>query len=236
MDNRTYHEHDLRLLLQQGDESAMKQVFRLYYPRLHYFSSKMIKEQSDAEDIVQEALLNFWINVKDKQIVPDNIQAYLYRMVRNRCMNYLERQQMLVNKSEEVITHMHREWQQQMDELALREEVYHKVSSQFHHLTTVQVQVIQLLFMEGLSVPEAAERLNTTENNIRNHKARAIERLKKLLTDELFICFIFFLNFFSFSCDKTDSSSDIYIKDEAHGNSTTYSPYHSKAAGTSAFN
>lgn len=214
----------------------MKEVFRLYYPRLHYFSSKMTGDLQEAEDIVQEALLNFWLNVKSKDIIPENIQAYLYRMVRNRCVNYLERQQMLAKKEEEVIGHMKQEWQRQMDELALREEVYHRVSSQFHHLTPVQVQVVQLLYQDGLSVAEAAAQLNTTDNNIRNHKARAIERLKKVLTEELFISFIFFLNFFPVSCDETRSSTDIYIKDAAHGNSTTYSPYHSETAQPSVVN
>ncbi|MGN6421224.1 MAG: RNA polymerase sigma factor [Pseudobacter sp.] len=233
MDNKTHHERDLIRLLKLGDEAAMKEIFRLYYPRLHYFSSKITGNLQQAEDIVQEALLNFWLNVSGKDIVPENIQAYLYRMVRNRCINYLERQQLLAQKEESVIRHTQEQWQQQMDELALREEVYHRVSSQFHHLTPVQVQVVQLLYNEGLSVAEAAERLNTTDNNIRNHKARAIERLRKVLTGELFV---FFIYFFSISCDETPSSTDIYLKDAAHGNSTTYSSYHSEAAQPAGIN
>lgn len=41
MDIKTHHERDLVRLLKLGDEAAMKEIFRLYYPRLHYFSSKI---------------------------------------------------------------------------------------------------------------------------------------------------------------------------------------------------
>ena len=199
MDNGHLHKESQRRLieqLKQGDETAMKHVFRLYYPRLHYFSSQLIGEPMDAEDIVQEAFLNFWLNIREKDVLPDNIQAYLYRMVRNRCLNYLERNRRLEERSGELAEHFREQAQRQMDELALKEEVYHRLHKEFVHLTPIQVQVIRLIYIEGLSIAEVAEKLGTTAMNVRTHKFRAMERLTKGMKDQFFGSFLFFFIFF----------------------------------------
>ena len=182
--------------LKQGDETAMKHIFRLYYSRLHYFSVQIIGDSMDAEDIVQEAFLNFWLNIREKDVTPDNIQAYLYTMVRNRCLNYLERNRTIEQKTGEVIEHFREQARRQMDEIALKEEIYHRLHKEFIHLTPIQVQVIRLLYIEGLSVAEVAEKLGTTPANVRTHKFRAMERLTKGMKDQFFTSIIFFLIFF----------------------------------------
>lgn len=184
--------------LRQGDETAMKHIFREYYSRLYYFSLKMIGNEADTEDIVQEAFLNFWINIREKDVSPENIQAYLYRMVRNRCVNYLQRQQMLDDRSGEVIEHFYNDCQRQMNTVAVQEELFHRVSREFAHLTPIQTQVMELLFVNGLSVAEVATQLKTTDNNVRNHKARALERLKTVVKTDIPSVIIFFLIFFKF--------------------------------------
>lgn len=178
--------------LKQGEEAAMKHVFREYYWRLHYFSFKMTGDMAGAEDIVQEAFLNFWINIKDKGVVPVNIQAYLYRMVRNRCMNYLERQRVVQERNGKVTERFYNSCHQQMDEIAVMEELFHRVTKEFTHLTPIQAQVMELLYLEGLPVAEVALQLGTTVNNIRNHKARALERLRAIIKNAILLLLLFF--------------------------------------------
>lgn len=180
--------------LQRGDETAMKVVFRRYYWQLRYFSFKIINNEPDAEDIVQDAFLNFWHAIKDRQMVPGNIQAYLYRMVRNRSINYLERRQMLDDRSTTVQEHFH-EWEARTDEIAMQQELFRRISEKFALLTPIQMQVMELLYIEGLSVAEVASQLNTTANNVRNHKARAVERLQTIFKTAILLLIIFFLIF-----------------------------------------
>lgn len=59
----------------------------LYRPVLHSIAYKMLGCTSTAEDMVQDAFLN-WLKVDQKKVV--NVKAYLVRSVTNSCLNYLQ--------------------------------------------------------------------------------------------------------------------------------------------------
>lgn len=186
-------EKDLIARLKRGDEAAMKSLFRQYYLRLLYFTIRVITNRHDAEDLVQEALMNFWINVSEKGATPDNIQQYLYRMVRNRCINYLQRQKKDQQFDDTATGLFTGDMEQQLDELQVKEELYQRIAKALNHLTPSQMEVINGMYLQGLSVQQMAEQMNTTPNNVRNHKARAIERLREVIDTELFLSFLLFL-------------------------------------------
>lgn len=176
----------------------MEQVFHLFYKRLYFFTLKVIDSQIDAEDLVQEVLLHFWLNVRDKSIVPDNIEAYLFRMVRNKCLNHIKREGRMDELTGAAIQEFYANQERQMDDVAIKEEIYHRIKSGFKHLTPMQMEIMHYLYVEGLSVAEIAALLNTTANNVRNHRMRALEKLKSLVEKELFLSFLFFYIFFEF--------------------------------------
>lgn len=184
--------------LQSGDPVAMESIFQLYYKRLYFFAVKVVETRMDAEDIVQDVLLKFWINARDNGIVPGHVEGYLFSMVRNRCLNHLERQKMLHERNGAVIEEFYIRQEQRMEELSIQEEIFHRIKENFTQLTPIQAQVMDLLYVQGLSVAEVAAALDTTANNVRNHKARALERLKSGLEKDLLGALIFFFIFFSF--------------------------------------
>jgi len=185
--NHSYAENELSRQLLAGEQTALEQVFRLFYKRLLFFAFKMTGDQIVAEDIVQDAFINFWSIVIDKHNVPSNIEGYLFRTVRNLCLNHIQRQRMINEKNDAVLHEFYEGIEQRMDELLVRENLFHEIKKQFVHLTPAQIAVMQLLYVDGLSISEAAEQMNTTAVNVRNHKARAIERLKAVLEKEIWL-------------------------------------------------
>jgi len=150
----------------------------------------------EAEDIVQEAFINFWNNVRNKQSVPDNMEGYLFRTVRNLCLNHAQRQRMMDEKNDVITREFYEGVRQRMEELAVMEHLFYEIKKQFVHLTSAQVQVMQHLYIDGLSISETAERMDTTAVNIRNHKARALERLRAVLEQELLLLTLIFIHSF----------------------------------------
>jgi len=202
MNKKNNNEQNLIERLKQGDDTAMDEIFRTYYHRLYYFAVRAIGQSMDAEDMVQEAFIGFWVMFQEKGDFQGSIQAYLYQSVRNRCLRHLQKQQTLSGRNGEIIERFYLEAENRLDELALKQELYHRASETFSRLTPAQRAVMKLLFQEGLSVSEAAAEMQTTENNIRNHKARAVERLKTILQTVTLPIIIFFLIFLTFTVMK----------------------------------
>lgn len=84
-------EDHLGIRLGNGDEKAFDQIFKLLYKPLCFFAYKILLDQDQAEDLVQDNLLKFW---QRKQAFDSfaKIQSYLYVSVRNSCYDELAHQ------------------------------------------------------------------------------------------------------------------------------------------------
>lgn len=74
--------------LRGGDAKAFEQVFRASYPRLVTVAERLLGGRERGEDVVQDVLLELW---RHRFRLPADLElnAYLYRSVRNRALNQL---------------------------------------------------------------------------------------------------------------------------------------------------
>ena len=79
---------DLLAKIRQKDIKAFDIIYLKYHYRLYVYALKMIKNDEDAADIVQDIFIRFW---EQADRIPEelNIRNYLYAMVRNRVLNYI---------------------------------------------------------------------------------------------------------------------------------------------------
>lgn len=195
MTNRqSYDERELLSLISTGDETAMEIVFQQYFSRLCFFAHKLTGgNKEEAEDIAQEALMNFWINVRDKGATPMSTQAYLFQMVRNRCYNFNKREKMKAGRESDLLQQAPLA-ENEVEQTLVQEDIFNKIYQQLLVLPPRQAEIIRLIFLEELDTNEIAERLQLTPNNIRNHKARAIETIRSSVVKKGWrvILFLFF--------------------------------------------
>ena len=76
--------------LKTGNEQALKQIFDLYFKRLLSFAIEFVIDKEIAREIVHDALLRFWRH-REKLSEDTYIKAYLLKIVRNLCINYLKK-------------------------------------------------------------------------------------------------------------------------------------------------
>jgi RNA polymerase sigma-19 factor, ECF subfamily len=75
----------------KGDKTAFETTFKRYYKQLRVEAFLMLKNQKDAEDLVQELFLDIW-NKQLYRNVQHTIGAYLHMAIRNKCLNFIEKE------------------------------------------------------------------------------------------------------------------------------------------------
>ena len=61
----------------------------MYYPKLVRFAKEFVVLEEDAENITQDVFTDLWER-RDAIDHIENVNAYLFRLVRNRCLDYLK--------------------------------------------------------------------------------------------------------------------------------------------------
>lgn len=178
-------------LYREGVENAFEKVFDLYYRSIVYYATKILHEDSYAEDIVSESFRKAWDN-RQRMETPRHLENFLYFVTRNACISYL--------RSDRVIQTTEKEWGRMAD----ADEEGHPVD-----LERVQAELIQKIhqhleklpggdilrmsYLEGKSTKEIADELNITENTVYIAKSRSLKALRSVLskTDWMLFALIF---------------------------------------------
>lgn len=183
--------NDLLPGLQRGDEQAFSSIFSVLYSPLCLFAEKIVRDASDAEDIVEDVFLKLW----DRAVLfndEEHLKAYLYRSIRNACLNFLKISQRAFERNHTFVNE-----QGEYDEATYlteitRTEVIAELYAAISELPAQARKVIIKTYIEGQSNQEVADELGLSINTVKNHKQNGLALLRSKLPDESYIVFILF--------------------------------------------
>ena len=84
-----------------GQNPDIRDLFRILYRPLCVYALHYLKDADAVEDVVQEAFTAWW----QKGTGTDNAKAYLYAIVRNRCIDILRRRELLLMSKRDGLTY-----------------------------------------------------------------------------------------------------------------------------------
>ncbi len=186
-DNISY---ELLTRLKNGDMLAFDRVYELYSHKLFSFIYKILKNEAEAEDIVQEVFVKIWESrhkLEDYKLLNSYIFTIAYNnsidLIRKRIneTKYLEhlKNSALGNDNPNVIGQI------EFNELNI---LAKKLIS---NLPARQKQVYLLHREEGLTYPEIAEKLKISKNTVENHMVKALKYLRKNMDNSVLINILF---------------------------------------------
>lgn len=148
------------------------------------FSQAYVIAEEDAENIVQDIFLYLWEHPEVLKTI-DNMDAFLFTLVKNRCLNFLKHNLYINEKKRTLETAEEQEMQmnlyslQQFDESFLTiSEVENLIDEVIGKLPERCREIFILSRMEGLKYKEIAERLNISVNTVENQISIALRKLK----------------------------------------------------------
>ena len=176
-------------LSNRDDVKVFKQFFEDFYPSVCVFAQKYLNDAEHAEDLAQEAFIEFWMR-KDKFTDIKAIKGFIYTVTRNKCLNDIKLRSIRENILRDKILS-----DDYFYELILEEETYRIVHQSIDNLPP-QSRKIVLLSIEGNKNQEIADQLNISVNTVKTLKKNAYKELRIQLKDHVYILFLlsYFLN------------------------------------------
>ena len=87
---------------QQKEDRLFENIYLSYFPKMKRFAQEYVISEQDAENIVQDMFAELW--EKREMFTCQTIRiAYLFTIIKNKCLNHLRHKTIAVSQSGETI-------------------------------------------------------------------------------------------------------------------------------------
>ena len=90
VDYNSFSDQELTSLLKEHDQLAFAEVYRRYWHPLFLHAYKMLNDEDQAKDVIQELFIALWSKIPSTEI-RTSLKSYLYVMARNSVINYIRK-------------------------------------------------------------------------------------------------------------------------------------------------
>jgi RNA polymerase sigma-70 factor, ECF subfamily len=186
---------DLLNLLKKGDMRAFDTIYERYCKRMYCFAIRYIKQEEDAEEIVQEVFLKIWESRKRIDTY-SSFNSFIFTIAYNTTISllrkrvnenkYLEQLQLRqqINNSDEIIDEIH------------FKQIKEQLNTSLNQLTPRQREIFLLSREEGLTHSEIAKKLNISPNTVKNHLVTVLSFLRSGIGKNMIAGILFIYLFF----------------------------------------
>jgi RNA polymerase sigma-70 factor (ECF subfamily) len=183
-------------LLAQKDEMAFEQVFKSHFKRLHAYACTILRDETDAEEMVQQVFFKLWERNVRKDSFGENLSlagsvtAYLYRAVHNESLNYIKHQKVRSDHKLHIAYSMKNEAEHPAKKL-LAGEMEKKIHEALNELPEQCRTIFQMSRFDELKYREIADKLGISVKTVENQMGKALKILRTKLVDFLVFVFLF---------------------------------------------
>ncbi len=176
----------------QGDID-FETLFKTHYKALHAYASVILKDEDDAEEIVQQLFLKFW-EKRELLSVQTSLKAYLYKCVYHDSLNYLKHQK-VKNKYQDFTQHrMENVYNDRIEVVELQAQINLALNDLPEQCRTI----FQMSRFEELKYREIADALGLSVKTVENQMGKALRIMRIKLADFLVLivsCLMYYKDF-----------------------------------------
>ena len=192
--NKSKSNTELIKFLKKGDITAFDAIYNKYCHKLHEFVLRYLKQEEDAEGVVQEVFIKIW-KARSKIDIYSSFESYLFTIAYNSSISLL-RKRLTETKSRNYLKLLQQvdNANSIIDELQFKE-LKDRVQSLLKELTPRQNEIYLLSREQGLTHKEIAKKLNISKNTVKNHLVATLKFLKSHIDSNLVVSVLFFCLF-----------------------------------------
>lgn len=171
---------DLIIRCKQNDEKSFRKIVEEYQYMIYSLSFRLLCNEEDAHDIVQETFIKIWLNVTSFD-TDKKFSTWIYKIATNLCLDKLKSnsKKILSENTDyylnEIIS------SENIEQKIIDNELGSIISALTNSLTPKQRIVFTLTDLEGLEVNEIVQITGLTANEIKSNLFLARKTIRKLL-------------------------------------------------------
>jgi RNA polymerase sigma-70 factor (ECF subfamily) len=167
----------------QGDSKAFGQLYDNFAQRIFKYVRLKIQNREEAEDILQEVFVKAYRGLNSLNPENLNFNAWLYKVASNTVNDHFRkiyRAPEIVGIDEDFDTP---DFNTPEKEITIKSDL-ETAQEAFTQLPVVYKQVLELRFLQDMSLTETAKILNKSNLSIRLIQYRALKRVKLILREK----------------------------------------------------
>ncbi len=166
--------------LRAGDRAAFQQLYTVCYRALWKYASRILSDEESAEDLVAETFVKVWQQRETFESY-QGLLKFCYVVTRNACLTWLRDTQRhaAIHKK---LSYQQDKISEEIHQSLIRAELLQLILLESADLPPKMKEVFSLLFLEGLSLPEVALKMEVSIHTAKAQRAEALRKLRAALS------------------------------------------------------
>ena len=176
--------------IKEGKKHAFQKLYETYAPRLYKFAMAYLKNESEAEELVQNVFIKIWEKREDLDH-SKNLKSYIYKLSINTIYVFI-RKRNIENAFIDYAKNNYKEDDNNTWHTVILNEMQANLSKLVAKLPEQQRKIYHLSKEKGMTNDEIARELDLSKRTVENHLYRALTYLKENFKNDSFIALLFF--------------------------------------------
>lgn len=167
-------------------EAAFSQLYSRYSERIYHNILRMVKDETTAEEILQDIFLQVWQKRNSIQI-EKAFSGWLFTISRNRVQDFFRK----IKRDEKLYTRLKSvaiEHYTHIEEAIFQKENAKLLKDVIDILPPQRRKVFELCKLDGLSYKEASEKMGVSLSTIMDHMAKARQTIREYIINNKHLC------------------------------------------------
>ena len=194
------NDHNLIQGLVAGHEESYNTLYNEYYLVLTVFAKNYLGDIDLAREVVQDMFVRLYES-RDLLKAVDSIKAYLYKSIKNSCLNYIKSNKIHNKHKENIRIELSRTGYDILEDIE-KSELEHRIFQIVSELPEKCQQIFRMSRVDGLKNEEIAREFNISKRTVETQISKALKKLRIELAPfltilALVLAYVFMLSYLS---------------------------------------